>query len=192
MIARLPYWVLTNATPSVYESESKTAVEMVAKVYAKMQELVDEYNKFTETINSTIETFINDTNINQEEFECRITKVIHDYLDYLDTRLDKQDTIINESVVYMKNNLSGTIAELVTQMKESGEIDEAIINSFNNLEIRLSAIESSLTHNYESESETLSLNFYESNLDATTLYVNNVSSYSIDEPNEKVNIEEEE
>ena len=52
MIEQLPNWAIANEHPSFYEAESATAIEMVAKLYAKVQELIKEHNTFTTEINS--------------------------------------------------------------------------------------------------------------------------------------------
>lgn len=140
-IARLPYWVLTEKHPAFYDSESKTAVEMVSKVYAKMQELVDEYNKFVDNINKEIENFESSTTNDQKCFEERMTKVIHDYIDYLDSKVANQDKVIAEAVLYMKTNLKTSITELIEQMHESGEFDEAVLNAINNIGDRVVTLE---------------------------------------------------
>lgn len=191
-IPQLPIWCYTDQLPAFYDSESATAIQQTAKLYASHRALIDDYNKFAKEVNIKIEEFINGINTDQEEFEKEITKIIHDYIVTIDTKIAHQDRVINDSIIYIKDNLQESIIKVVSEMKESGQIDEAILNSFNNLELRVSAIESSLSHGYDETSETLSLNFYEISTDVNTLYVNNVTSYSIDEPNEQVNIEEEE
>ena len=45
MINQLPNWCLTNENPSFYETESATAIEMVAKLYAKVKELIESENQ---------------------------------------------------------------------------------------------------------------------------------------------------
>lgn len=51
MIKPLPHWVLTNNQPAFYDTESVTAIEMVAKIYGKMEELVNAYNDFVDEVN---------------------------------------------------------------------------------------------------------------------------------------------
>ena len=57
MIKPLPKWVLTNEYPAFYDTESVTAIEMVAKLYGKMEELITTYNEFVDEINKTIADF---------------------------------------------------------------------------------------------------------------------------------------
>lgn len=132
-IKLLPLWCITNTRPAFYDVESDTAVEMVGKVYDAMRELQTDYNKYVTEINQTITDFINGTIEDQECFEKRMTKVIHDYLDYLDTKLGTQDKVIADAVAYMKTNLKTSVTEVIEQMKESGELDEAILGAFDNV-----------------------------------------------------------
>ena len=45
-VNNLPNWGIPNIHPAFFDVESATAIEMVAKLYSKMKELVEEYNKF--------------------------------------------------------------------------------------------------------------------------------------------------
>lgn len=55
IIAPLPHWVLTDLQPAIYDNESVTAVQMVAKLYAKMQELITTYNEFADQVNAEMD-----------------------------------------------------------------------------------------------------------------------------------------
>lgn len=57
----LPLWVLPPTLPSVYDAESATALEMTAKVYGAMRELISEYNTFAATLNANIQKFMEET-----------------------------------------------------------------------------------------------------------------------------------
>ena len=50
----LPDWIFTNPRPSIYDTDSGTAIEMVAKVYGAMKDLQENYNLFTEEINKHV------------------------------------------------------------------------------------------------------------------------------------------
>lgn len=54
MIKLLPYWVVSDTLPAFYETEGATAIQMVAKIYGKVNEMIDDYNHFVDEINSTI------------------------------------------------------------------------------------------------------------------------------------------
>lgn len=140
-IPQLPHWCMTDKFPAFYDTESVTVIEQTARLYAIMQKLIEDYNKFVTETNTTIETFINDSNADQKEFECRMTKVIHDYLDYMDTKIKNQDKVIADAVAYMKENLKTSITDLISQMHESGEFDEAVLNAIDNIGARVVTLE---------------------------------------------------
>lgn len=54
-IKSLPNWVLTGTYPAFYDSESLTAIQQTARLWAKVQELITTYNEFVNTINEKIE-----------------------------------------------------------------------------------------------------------------------------------------
>ena len=56
MIKPLPKWVLTENQPAFYDIESVSAIEMVARLYKKMEELVNNYNEFVDLVNDALET----------------------------------------------------------------------------------------------------------------------------------------
>lgn len=137
----LPIWCITDKMPAFYDVESATAIEQTAKLYGAMRNLQEKYNLFATEINKTIEEFITGVNADQECFEKRMTKVIHDYLDYLETKVKNQDKVIAEAVSFMKTNLKTSITELIAQMHESGEFDEAVLNAIDNIGERVATLE---------------------------------------------------
>lgn len=52
----LKQWVLTNVKPCLYDTESVTVIEMVAKLYKTTQELIDSYNEFGEVVEERLTT----------------------------------------------------------------------------------------------------------------------------------------
>lgn len=99
MIKPLPNWVLTKNYPAFYDTESVTAIEMVAKLYGAMQELITDYNKFIDDINQGIEDFENGVNAD----------------------IEAQNKIIEDAVKYMKDNLIATVTALYEAGFESGD-----------------------------------------------------------------------
>lgn len=96
MIPRLPHWVLTDKYPAFYDSESKTAIEMVAKIYAKMQELVDNYNDFVDPLNNEIAEYYKQLNAEYECFKASMIKIAHDYIMTIDEKIKMQDLVIKQ------------------------------------------------------------------------------------------------
>lgn len=151
MIPRLPHWVLTDKYPAFYDSESKTAIEMVAKIYAKMQELVDNYNEFVDPLNNEIAEYYKQLNEEYECFKASMIKIAHDYIMTIDEKIKMQDlvikqyyesfvkkvdeytTLINQhmenqdekiqnAIDYMQTNIKETTQEVASDLLQTGKI----------------------------------------------------------------------
>lgn len=134
----LPHWCVVNPMPAIYDTESATTIEQTAKLYKAVQEMISSYNDFVNEVNPVIEGYFNSVNQNIEEFEERITKICHDYIKTMDMHIAHQDKVINDSVVYIKNNMDRIIYESLLEMKENGSLDDAILNVFNELATNIS------------------------------------------------------
>lgn len=144
MIKLLPYWVVPDSLPAFYETEGATAIQMVAKLYGKVNEMIEDYNHFVDEINAAILEFENSTNKKIEDFKECITKIMNDYIETIDTKINLQDdkiqnaindqnetianaiedqnAVIADAVQYMKDNLVATVTNLFNQALENGEI----------------------------------------------------------------------
>lgn len=139
----LPAFKFPDTIPSVYDRESKTCIEMTAKVYNAMRELQLDYEKIIGS---------------QKEFENRIVKIMHDYIHSIDIKIDKQNLEIANAVEFMTTNISTSITELLNVMKSNGELDSAITNAFNNMSNRVNTLENTVyTLEYEEGTENLIL-----------------------------------
>lgn len=118
----LPRWTLTNFQPAFYDSESATVLQQMAKVYAKMQELLRDYNSFVNEINTTITDFQNGIIGDFECFKNCIIKTMNDYIESIDIKINLQDTEIANAVNYMKDNIVQTATNVINQAVESGDL----------------------------------------------------------------------
>lgn len=62
-ITPLPKWVLTDLQPAFYDTEAVTVLELLSKIYGKIEEIVEDYNKFTDEVDehmTTQDELIND------------------------------------------------------------------------------------------------------------------------------------
>ena len=125
-IKPLPDIALTDLQPAFYDVESATAVQMVSKFYAYLQNIVNDYNSFANEVNQEIENFENDTNANYEEFQNCIKQLILDYIESIDTKLNNQDLIIRDAVDYMKNNIIETTTSIVNDAIDDGDINVTV------------------------------------------------------------------
>lgn len=147
MIRLLPHWVITNKNPAFYDSESVSAIEQTGRVYAKMQELIDDYNKFVDEVNAYIKEFTEDVNADQECFEQKIIETMENYIKSIDMKTDELEA-------YLKTNIVGTIKDIVA----SGELNEELKAIWKDFEDRISVVENTeytLEHNPDTEEITL-------------------------------------
>ena len=104
----LPNWALTVNRPMRYDAESATPLQQTARVYAAMNELIEEYNKFSEEASKRISEFENKEGGARKEFEERITKIMREF-----TCSIKQ---------YVENNLEQTSKDILNDALQAGTI----------------------------------------------------------------------
>ena len=88
---RLPHWALTCKIPAFYDLESASSIEMTAKLYKAMQDLIEEYNRFVDELNLYLEEFEQSTNQNMDEFKNCISDMLARHIQCIDNKMDKQD-----------------------------------------------------------------------------------------------------
>ena len=92
----LPKWVLTNRYPSIYDSESHTAIEMVAKVYGAMNGMIDEFNKFIDEVNTAIVEHNECVDTEIDSFKKCVTELLEKYIKSIDMKIDEQNLRISK------------------------------------------------------------------------------------------------
>lgn len=122
MIQSLPPWALTNPNPAFYSSESGSVIEQTAKMYAKVNELVAEYNSFTENVNTIIKDFTTATTKNLEAFEVALRQEFQDFIDVVNLKILDQDKKIDDAVNYMKTNIVTTTKNVVSEALQNETI----------------------------------------------------------------------
>ncbi len=58
-INNLPKWTIPDLHPAFFDHESATSIEMVAKLYGKVKEIVEHYNGFTKDISDKVDEAYN-------------------------------------------------------------------------------------------------------------------------------------
>lgn len=101
----LPDWRLTNRFPTHYDCESGTTIEMTAKVYAAMQQLINEYNQFVVELNKELAQFKGETNVEIEQFKQCVTELVENHIKLVDTKLTQQDLMIQTTIAEGIKNL---------------------------------------------------------------------------------------
>ena len=122
IIKKLPHWVVTNKYPGFYDTDSGTTIEQTARVYKKMNELVEDYNKFVDETNKAIDEFVTGMTGTYEEFTVAMEQKFNDFVKVIELKVDSQDQVIADAVAYMKTNLVSTTHDLLLEMFETNEL----------------------------------------------------------------------
>ena len=122
IIKKLPHWVVTNKYPGFYDTDSGSTIEQTAKVYKKMNELVEDYNKFVDETNKYIEDFTTDMTTTYEEFTVAMEQKFNDFVKVIELKVDSQDHVIADAVAYMKTNLTKTVSDMLLELFETKQI----------------------------------------------------------------------
>ena len=104
----LPKWVLVNPIPAIHDFESLTVIDQTARIYGAMNQLIEEYNKFAETVNDHLSNFTESEKEARREFELNITKVMNEF------RCSMEQ--------YLVLNLEDTATALINAAIEDGRI----------------------------------------------------------------------
>lgn len=138
---QLPLWRLTNKFPSFYDTESGSSIEMTAKVYGAMRELIDEYNKFVSDINIELSKFEADITKDNCEFKNSITEIVENHIKCVDMKMNtftrETNMMIDEAVKYMKTNITATTIAIINKALADGSISVGLVYNPTSEEINL-------------------------------------------------------
>lgn len=96
MIKLLPRWRLTDLRPAFYDCESGSAIEQTARVYAKMNELIEAYNAFADEYNKLFEEFKTQVTNDNEVFRVALRQEFQDFIDTIDLKILEMEADYNE------------------------------------------------------------------------------------------------
>ena len=137
MITPLPKWVLVNKFPAFYETESLTAVEQTARLYGKMNELIESYNKYVEEINKSISDLETEKHADVQEFICRISCLTDNYINTVDMKIAHQDRKISEVYSQFSEDIINTFKLFLSDLHTTGELDNAIYEALDNIKVKV-------------------------------------------------------
>lgn len=132
-ILKLPNWALVNKFPAFYDLESLTAVEQTARLYGKVNELIDSYNGYVEEINKAINDFEFEKDKDVNDFIKAITCLTSNYINTVDMKIDHQNRAIGEVYDKYKNDVTNTIKQIISEMSDTGELDNTIYEALDNI-----------------------------------------------------------
>ena len=144
-ISPLPHWVLSNYQSAFYDSESGTVLQALARIYPKIEELINDYNEYCKRIDNIINEFQDGMIQDFECFKNCIITTMTEYIQTIDTKMSVQDTFIadkfNEidetlankfseqdekienAIEYMKENIVQTATNIINQAIENGDLN---------------------------------------------------------------------
>lgn len=132
-IKPLPNWAITANNPAFYDTESLSAIEQIGRVYAKVAELIEAYNKFVTSINHSFLDFQKGAITDYDLFTTGIRQEFADFIGKVDLIVMNQDGVINSAVGYMKENLAGSIGALFEEMRNNGTLSSEVLKVFNDI-----------------------------------------------------------
>ena len=134
---RLPHWCITDKFPALYDTESATAIEMTAKLYGAISDLIDDYNAWVDKVNKHIEDYENGLIKDYEVFKVAMRQEFQDFINTVDLKMRNQDAVIADAVSYMKTNLRVSIKELIAGLRVTGELNADILNALDDFTEKL-------------------------------------------------------
>lgn len=133
LIKPLPHWVLVEKFPAFNDFESLTAIEQTARVYGKINELIENYNKYVSEINKVIEEMSTAKDTDIQAFICRITILTNNYINTVDMKIMHQDRQIAEVYEKFSTDVINTVKLLISDMHTAGTLDTAILTALDNI-----------------------------------------------------------
>lgn len=86
-ISLLPKMIFGVSQPTFYDTDKVTAIEASAKLHGKLNEIVEDYNKFVDETNKTIVDFVESTEQDLEVFEVALRQEFQDFIDTVNLKL---------------------------------------------------------------------------------------------------------
>lgn len=136
---KLPLWAPTTGRPAFYDSESATAIEMVAKLYGAMQSLIDEYNNTIEELNKQFTDLEGDTREDLKRFKEEYIRIMNNFNTRLNTVYEQQQKEIQNAIQYMTENLNEAMQEIINEQFQNGSLKLNVAYDSDDEELSLTA-----------------------------------------------------
>lgn len=113
MISPLPYWNFNPVLPTVFD-DSLSYLEMVSKLYYKLEEVIQEVNDIDQ---EAIEQALNDMRAEILKFEGQV----QEQYNALDTKFQEQYEELNNSIIDLADSVASSVEELDMKIHNLGE-----------------------------------------------------------------------
>ena len=124
----LPPWVETGIQPAFYDKESGTVLQQTARMYDKVNELVESVNHQNETIDDYIEQF------------NELHDYVHDYFDNLNVQQEINNKLDNMAMDGSLTQLIGAYVDPIQTAFEN-EVNETLDTRFSEQNVRIGEVE---------------------------------------------------
>lgn len=102
--------------------------------------LAESFNAYVTTVNSKIADLENDYTKTYNTFTQTITNNFNSFKEEVNTKLAQQDGEISDTVLYIKSNLGDYVYTVINEMKESGELEQTILDAVDNLNTKYTTL----------------------------------------------------
>lgn len=144
----LPPWVETGLQPAFYDLESGTVLQQTARMYAKVRELTEAFNTFTENIINEVTTFEQNTNDEIERFENATNEEIERFEGVINDTVDEYIGKFNDLHDYVEDYFENLDVQKEIDHKLDEMVDDGVLQ-----EIITTYIQSNVSWTFDSVAE---------------------------------------
>lgn len=122
MIPLLPKWYLNHNRPTFYDTDAGTILELAGNLHGKMNEIIDDYNKFVDNVTERLTIYEQDTTQDFELFKTGIRQEFQDFIDTVDIRIQHIESNVSSDYI-------DELAQRIYNLEQQYETGLAQINS---------------------------------------------------------------
>lgn len=122
MIPLLPRWNLNPNRSSFYDRDAGTLLELAAKLHASMNELIEDYNKFVESVTNNLNKFEADAANDIELLKTGLRQEFQDFIDTVDIRIQHIESNVSSDYI-------DELAQRIYNLEQQYETGLAEINA---------------------------------------------------------------
>jgi hypothetical protein len=136
----LPPWVETGLQPAFYDLESGTVLQQTARMYARVNELTNAFNKFSQDTTDFVNNFVDETNAEIERFEQATNDEIERFEGVVNDTVEEYIQKFNDLHDYVEDyfdnlDVQQEINNKLDQMAEAGTLADIIAAYLNSIAV---------------------------------------------------------
>lgn len=128
----LPKWFFNGERTLPNEYEQNTVLEKTAMIQKAINEIVNEYNKFAEKVNTDFENYKNEIDVNMETYEMEINQQFQDFIDVIDLKIAGLENEIQNSINTYEARVENELTKVTNGIQEFYNEKEYLIVDFGN------------------------------------------------------------